>query len=78
MIYMSSLYEYRYVYMGSGKVEPRDDKGNLPPTSNYVDEDKGGWIAAEIIWGFILGGLYVYFYFICAKFDDTYYDEDAR
>ena len=41
-----------------------------------MDEEKGGYILAECFWFLMEGGLFLYFFFVCRKWEDTYYEKD--
>ena len=41
-----------------------------------MEEEKGRYITAECFWLLMEGSLFLYFYFVCAKFDDTYHPKE--
>jgi len=75
IIYIAAIYKHPYVYLGSGPAEPESIRGSR--YSNYMDEEKGGFILSECFWCLIEGGLYIYFVFVTKKFADTYWPEEG-
>ena len=41
--------------------------------SNYMEEEKNGYILAEVFWFVIEGCLWGYFAYVCYRFEETYY-----
>tara|TARA_B110000503_G_C6815733_1_gene276845 strand:+ start:267 stop:542 length:276 start_codon:yes stop_codon:yes gene_type:complete len=62
--------------LGSGPEEEEEVRGTK--YSNYMDEEKGGYILAECAWALIEGGLFLYFFFVTYKFDQSYYPEEKE
>ena len=75
IIYITAVYPYAYVYLGSGPEESYYQRGSKQ-YSNYMDEEKGGYILAECFWFLLEGGLFLYFYFVCKKWEDTYFERE--
>ena len=75
IIYITAVYPYQYVYIGSGPEESEQQRGSKQ-FSNYMDEEKGGYILAECFWLVIEGGLYGYFLFVTLRFETTYYPKE--
>jgi len=75
IIYITAVYPYQYVYLGSGPEERESIRGSKE-YSNYMDEEKGGYILAECFWLLIEGALFLYFFFVTWKYEDTYYPKE--
>ena len=76
IIYITTFYEYDYVYLGSGPMEEKSIRGTK--YSNYMDEEKGGYILSECFWALLEGGFYLYFFFVTYKYEETYYIEEPE
>ena len=74
IIYVSAVYKYQYVYLGSGPEEEYQRQSKM--YSNYMDEEKGGYILAECFWFLIEGCLFGYFAYVCYKFEESYFPAD--
>lgn len=75
IIYITAVYPYKYVYLGSGPEEKPSIRGDRE-YSNYMDEEKGGYILAECFWLLMEGSLFAYFFFVCKKYEDTYFPKE--
>jgi len=76
IIYVSAVYKYQYVYLGSGPEEEYQRQSKQ--YSNYMDEEKGGYILAECFWLLIEGLLWGYFAYVCYNFEDSYYPKEEE
>lgn len=74
IIYICAMYRYNYVYLGSGPME--DNNIVATKYSNYMDEEKGGFILAECFWALIEGSLFLYFFFVTLKYEQTWLPEE--
>jgi len=75
IIYITAVYPYKNVYLGSGPEEKDYIRGDKQ-YSNYMIEEKPGYILAECFWLVMEGALFLYFFFVCRTFDDTYYPKE--
>lgn len=76
-IYVSAFYPYPNVFIGSGPEEKENIRHNRE-FSNYMEEEKGGYILAEWFWFVMEGALFGYFLYVCWLFDDSYYPKEEE
>ena len=77
VVYIAACYRHSKVYVGtgpSGNLDENGQDGERPPSarSRYIDEDKGAYIAAEIIWAAIEVACFLYFYTVVSFYAETY------
>lgn len=77
VIYITTCYNYKYVYLGSGPDEKEELRGSQD-WSNYQDEEIGGFIFAELMWAILESLLWLYFFFRTKRFEAMYYKEDSE
>lgn len=70
IIYILTMYKYDVVYWGLGDATYEAENG--AQHSNYMDQDKSGYIIVECLWLLIQGAFYIYFYSVMHIYHRTY------